>query len=434
MNKPQTSLHSPAFISHTGFSGKWQHLVILILPWLAVVAAFDWLALAFPTFHGSDETLYHFPVIERFFSELPLPDVRDYASATGPLFHVLFAFAAKLVGLDLQALRLLNVVVTLLAVFVFHSLVLRQTNRNEALLLTLIFGLSPYYFGAGFLVMTDSLAILFALLAVRSLYKAWESPQGGHWVMFCVWVCLAVLTRQLYAWLAVGAVFAMFLRQEPLPQIAGRTAALALAGVPLLALVVIWGGLTPPTFQQHHVASASITPRAGVFGMAVFGLYWLALFPDRFLDSIKRLRQQAYLPLAAIMILTVAVLLLVPTTPQGDDNGILWRLARMTPEIAGSRILFWILFPVGLLFMWNTLRAQDMVSKGTVLLALAFLLCNLPNAKVFEKYYDPLIIALLILIETRAQSSTTLARYSRPLVLLAFIAYPAVSWRFFHSA
>lgn len=434
MNKPNTTLRSPAIPAFAHLGGRWQPLLILLLPWLAVAAAFDWMVLTFPTFHGSDETLYHFPIIERFFAELPLPDVRDYASATGPLFHILFAMAAKVVGLDLPALRLVNIGVSLLAVFVFYGIVARLTYRGEALLLALLFGLSPYFFGAGFLVLTDNLAILFALLAVRSLYKAWDEPKPVHWAAFCFWVGVAVLTRQLYVWLALGAMLAMFMQREPLARIVGRTAALGLAGLPLAALVLVWGGLTPPTFQEHHVASESITPRAGVFGVAVFGLYWLALFPDRFIDSLGRLKQQRYLPLAGILLATVAILLLVPTTPQGDDNGILWRLSRMAPEVAGSRNVFWLLVPVGLLFLWNAARSQDKRVAGTMLLALAFLICNLPNAKVFEKYYDPLIIVLVIMIEARAQSTTTLAKFSRPLLLLAFITYPVISWRFFNSA
>src|SRR4051812_7448570 len=109
--KSPSSPSLTAISSTTNSKRPWQHIAIILLPWLVVTVAFHWMATAFPTYHGSDETLYHYPVIERFFAALPFPDIRDYASATGPLFHVLFALAAKVVGLSLQSLRLLNIAV-----------------------------------------------------------------------------------------------------------------------------------------------------------------------------------------------------------------------------------------------------------------------------------------------------------------------------------
>lgn len=425
----------------------WKPAAILALPFLLVVVAFDWLALTFPTFHGDDEVLYHWPIIQRFFTELPWPSVGDYESATAPLFHVAFAAAAHVLGLELQTLRLLNVAVSLAAVLVFHGMVARFLPQREAVLLALLLAVSPYFFGASFLVLTDNFGILLALLALRALAAAWDSGSARHWALFCVFVALAALTRQLYAWLAVGAVFAMFVRREPIARALPKIGALALSGLPLLALVIVWNGLTPPTFQQHHVAAAAITPRAGVFGMAVFGLFWAALFPDRVLAALRDLRAQRYLPLLAILVATVAVLLLVPTTPQESDNGLLWRLSRAMPELGGTRIVFWLLFPLGLLFFWNALRSRETSVASSACLGLAFLLCNLPNAMVFEKYYDPLTIVLVILTEMRVLQAQQpwpagraegtgagavlplLAPWSRTLLLLAFLAYPFVSWK-----
>lgn len=418
----------------TGAARNWGHFALMVMPWIAVAIAFDWLATTFPTFHGSDETLFHYPAIQGFFAQLPYPDVSDYSSATGPLFHLLSALAAKVVGLSLQSLRLVNMVVSLAAVFVFYSLVARAAPRNEALVLALLFGISPYFFGASFLVLTDNIGILFALLSVHALFRSWETNQARYWIALCFWICLATLTRQLYAWLAVGAVLAMFVRGEPLRSAAFKIVGLAIAGLPLAGLVLLWGGLTPPSFQQQHVAASIITPRAGVFGVCVFGLYWMAIFPDRFISALHQVRSMNFLPLAVIITLTFFILIVIPTSPQDGDNGIVWRISRMTPELFGTRVVFWLLLPVGLLFFWNALRSDDSVSVCTALLALAFLVCNLPNAMVFEKYYDPLTIALLILIEIRAQTRRSLASFSRPLLLLAFAIYPVISWRFFNSA
>lgn len=432
LNEPNAGI---AAMLHAAPPGrKWLPAALLTLPFLVVVVAFDGLARTFPTFHFDDEVLYHWPIIQRFFAELPWPDVRDYPSATAPLFHVAFALAAKLLGLDLQTLRLLNVLVSLAAVAVFYQMVMRFVPQREAVLLALLLGLSPYFFGASFLVLTDNFGILLALLALRALGQAWDSGRASHWAAFCVFVCLAALTRQLYVWLAVGAVLAMLVRGEPLLQAWPRILALVLAGLPLLALIFVWRGLTPPSFQQHHVAEAAITPRAAVFGTAVFGMYWLALFPERVLAALQAARRQRALPLLAVGIATAAILMLVPATPQPSDNGLLWRLARVVPEIGGTRLVFWLLFPLGLLFFWNALRTSDKAVAGIACLGVAFLLCNLPNAMVFQKYYDPVTIVLVILAQVRMGGATMSARmplsaWTRALLLFAFVAYPFLSWR-----
>jgi hypothetical protein len=217
-----------------------------------------------------------------------------------------------------------------------------------------------------------------------------------------------------------------------------KTAGLMAACLPLAALIIVWGGLTPPSFQQMHVASSGFTPRAGVFGIAIFGLYWIALFPDRFVgvlrDVLRGLTDQRFLPLAIILAATAVTLLVVPTRPTDYDDGILWRVLHKTPVVMGSSLGFWLLFPIGLLFFWNALRSKDRISFATIMMALAFLVCNMPNTKIFEKYYDPFVIAFVILIEQPMQSSGAQAKISRPLTLFAFAVYPVVSWWLFKSS
>jgi 4-amino-4-deoxy-L-arabinose transferase-like glycosyltransferase len=405
----------------------WRHFIIIAIPFLFVVVFSDWMATPFTTFHGSDEPLYHYPTIRHFYEQLPQPDFSNYNSATGPLFHVLFALIAKVVGLDLQALRLVNVLLSLLAVFFFYDLVARLTDRTEALFFTLLFALSPYFFGASFTLLTDNLGILFALLALRILVLAPRPIMPMQWAGFCGWLCLATLTRQTYIWLGIGALAAMFVDSEPLQRRALKIAGVAAACVPLLGLIASWHGMTPPMFQQRHVASSLLNLRAGIFGVCVFGLYWLALFPDRFLAAVKRLPKMNPILLAASILAAPALLLLEPLTLREGDYGVLWRVTRMLPSIAGTGLLFWILLPPGLLFFREAARSRDRITRTLLPMAIAFLVCSMPNVKINEKYYDPLIILLIILIEFRAGSPSTLSTISRPLLLVGFICFSIIA-------
>ena len=416
------------FLLPPGGKKPWWHLAILAFPFLAVVASFHGMASTFPTFHRIDEVACHFPLIQKFFGELPWPDLRDSCSSSGPLFHILFALAAKAVGLNLQALRLVNVVVSVLAVFCFYDSVARFTDRNAALLFALLFGLSPYFFGASFLLLTDNLGILFALLALRYFFLAKESARPLPWVTFCFWTCLATLTRQPYVWLCLGAGLGLLMEGGPWPRRAWKAAALFVACVPLFLLIHLWRGVTPPMTQSASVAP-SLNWGAGVFGVSIFGLYWMGMFPDRFLGIIHQVRKAGPLALGGSVIIPLALLLAAPLSAQAGDDGILWHLSRLMPSIAGTALMFWFLFPAGLLFFWQAARSEEKLTKAFLLMAVAFLLCSLPNAKMYEKYFDPLVIMFVIYMEANEPFSSTLSKYSRLILLFAFACYPLVSWR-----
>src|SRR5215212_10131994 len=136
--------------------------LLLALPFVAGIVALDGLHDEIATFHGSDARVYHLPTIRRFADQLPGIDLEHYPAAQTPLYHVLFALAGKVVGLEeLWRLRLLGVVVSYLAVLVLFRLLVRSfgLERRAAFALSVVFGLSPYFLGASFTLLTDNLAI-----------------------------------------------------------------------------------------------------------------------------------------------------------------------------------------------------------------------------------------------------------------------------------
>ena len=113
-----------------------------------------------------DEAEYHYPVILQFARELPFPDLTSYDSATTPLFHLLFAVASKIVGTDIQHLRMINFLITFFSTLLLFKLLIKQFNLSysSALLSASLFSLSPYFFREAFVVMTDNLPVLWLLL------------------------------------------------------------------------------------------------------------------------------------------------------------------------------------------------------------------------------------------------------------------------------
>jgi 4-amino-4-deoxy-L-arabinose transferase-like glycosyltransferase len=93
--------------------------------------------------------------------------------ATPPLFHFLMMAAGRVVGFEIHKLRLLNMGLSCAAVIVLFRFLYRHAGLSidRSLLFSLVFLLSPYFFGASFLLLTDNLGILFMLLSLTLLQE-----------------------------------------------------------------------------------------------------------------------------------------------------------------------------------------------------------------------------------------------------------------------
>ena len=143
--------------------------ILLAVPFLIGIAVLKGLTVEIDTFHGSDARVYQLQTILQFRHEL---DFSDYPSAQTPLFHLVMAGWGKLVGFELWRLRLLNVAISYAAVLALFRLLLRRgLPERQSFARALLFCLSPYFLGASFTLLTDNLAILFALLALERIHR-----------------------------------------------------------------------------------------------------------------------------------------------------------------------------------------------------------------------------------------------------------------------
>lgn len=415
----------------------WLGPLILLVPFAVVVVLFGWMREPFPTFHDTDELNYHFPTIVGFYHQLPFPDVRDYRSATGPLFHILFALAAKVIGLNLQSLRLLNVSVSIGAVWVFYDIMRRYAQSTaKALTFSLIFGLSPYFFGASFCLLTDNLGILFCLLAMRSLTLYW-SRRGEDirsWFHFCFWTCAALLTRQTYVWLVAGPLLIVLADRPPWRKATLLAGTLLLASLPMLGLLWLWGGLTPPMFQHLHVEKSLINAREFFFGLALIGFYWAWICPDRVLQAFRAPTATDRYYLIFVWVASWAVLLGYPMDASHFDGGVLWRCAQLLPKLHQTALVFWIFVPLGVLYFVDVLRHGTPYALRWMVFLAVFFVSLMTNTRIYEKYFDPFVILFIMLISFEQTTRSHIARVFRPLLLLGFILYPIVSYHYFRPA
>jgi hypothetical protein len=409
---------------------------VLAVPFLVAIAVLKGLTVEIDTFHGTDAGLYHLPTIRRFAEHV---DLSSYPAAQTPLYHLLFAGFGKVAGFELWKLRLLNAAISYAAALALLRLLRRATPLEpvQALALTLVFTLSPYFFGASFTLLTDNLALLFAFLALERIDAFRRSGALTPLALACLALSAAVLTRQSFVWLAAVAGWYVVRGSWP----AGRKlTGLALVGAalaPLLGLVIAWDGLVPKGSDPgscglcgDQPGGEGLTLRPVLFTLALAGAYAAILYGAVVLRRARPLPAPAALVgalVGGVALLLVSPLSYEPKAPgRPGDGGWLWKVADRLPELAGSSLLFFVLLPAGLLALWLLVRRAGVESLPAIAFGM-FLLAALPVRLVYQKYFDPMALVTLALL-ARPPDLRTRRDYAGAAVLcVAFVAY-AVSF------
>ena len=405
----------------------WLQRGLLALPFLIGIAVLQGLTVEIDTFHGSDARVYQLPTILQLSERL---DFSDYPSAQTPLYHVLTAWWGEVVGFELWKLRLLNVFFSYAMALALLRLLRRATplERWQAFALTLLFVLSPYVLGTSFTLLTDNLAILFALLALERIHAYSRGAGLGAFALACAAITAALLTRQAFVWLVpVAAVFLLRRDLRSPSRLVAGAGMLALSIVPLGLLALEWDGLVPPSADpascglcddRQGLAREALTLRTVGFTVALAGAYGVLVFGPSLVRRLRRLRSsllaRAYVGLTGraaelrirllvaaaigVLLLVISPLLYQPITPQqAGDAGYLWQLSDRFPELFGSSLLFWALVPLGCVVLYLLVTRAGIWSLPAVYLA-CFLLAALPVRLVYQKYFDPFVLLALALL------------------------------------
>ncbi|MGI8412073.1 MAG: glycosyltransferase family 39 protein [Solirubrobacteraceae bacterium] len=416
---------------------------VLAAPFVIAVAALRGLTVALPIFHGSDERVYQLPTILRFASQLPFPDLGHYRAAQTPLFHLLLAYAGKLIGYELWRLRLVEVLISYgLALAVFALLHRRLAlPRGPALALALLFVLSPYVFGSSFRVITDNLATLLVVIALERLERCRETARPAPFAVAGVSIAAAMLTRQSTAFmLPVAGLYAL---RVPFP---GRVRALALAtlglaAIPVGVLFLTWHGLVPPGGDpsscglcpagraSSSAGGSGLEVQSPELALATIGLYGAVLFGPllgrrRGGGGLGRELGRGSLRRGALVAAGAGALLLLiwPATPGDHAAGAIWNAARRLPAIDGTSLLFWVLVPLSGAVLWVRLRGAP--RRWTVLVLLAcFLLSSLAIRYPWQKYVDPFALLSLLLTVSPDELCSPRELIGAATLAVAFVAY-----------
>jgi hypothetical protein len=348
---------------------------------------------------------FHLPSARRFAEAPFLEALADYPAAPFPLFYILVGAVLALGGTVL-VVQALGVVLGLVLLW----LVWLQARANRgfppaaAAALAAAVLISPYFRGTTVYANTDALALA---LVVAAYVFADRPARGAAWPGTALALaCLAVWVRQFYLF----APLALFLRDGLGAGTARflRLSAIAAAfGLPVAALVLWWGGLTPPQFQQLHLTTVGPTTAVPVI-LSVIGLYALpsAFATARFhlREFQAALRRPAFLACAAPLALAGLAVAFTGVELDAIEGGGMATLALRrlpVPDAALAVLLGAATFGIGCYLAYLVLQAPR-ANLVLVLVALAFV----PTGVIYQRYFDPLLpVVLGCLLRTRESES-----------------------------
>ena len=113
------------------------------------------------------------------------------------------------------------------------------------------------------------------------------------------------------------------------------------------------------------------------------------------------------------------------------EGGALWLIVSKFPNFLSSSIIFWGLFPVGLVCLYIMMRY--LASRHEYLMIISFalwLVTNMINSRTYQKYYEPFILFFMGYVFVTVKTKGDIKCWIGPVILLLGLIGVAVT-RFF---
>lgn len=229
---------------------------------------------AFPRPLWGDEN-HFYTTIQNFGQGLSLDLLRHYGEMSTPLPFLLYAAWGRLFGFELAVLRGFSVLIALVTYGAFYRLAFRFTGSAlMALLASAFLALHPYMVGFSVFIFTDMLTLLFVVLFLIAVWE--EKP-----FLLGVASAAGLLCRQHFVFIPLAAGIYYLGRYVLLKdrRAAQPVLALFLSGLPLAALFLLWGGLSPDNELRRLYLTGEVrfTPSYLTLYVAQVGIYLLPL-------------------------------------------------------------------------------------------------------------------------------------------------------------
>ncbi len=369
---------------------------------------------------ASDDLLFHWPAIEQFADELPNPDLSDYPSATTPGYHLLLSPLVKM-GIGHTGIQLIASFWTL-AFFALLGWVIAARFGKGAIVLMLPMLGSMYVLYPGIWLLPDNagwlgvLAILLFALQPASLWKTWVLSGVILWGL--IWM------RQVHIWIAGVIWLSAWLGssdQTPTPmglfssifERVGRALVALVCTIPAFAALVwfmlMWGGLVPPTFHDNHQGPNLATPGFILTQLAILSVFFAPMLWPMLKEAWKY--QGVWIIFAAVVGGGLGIIPESSYSYEAGRYGGWWNLIGKFPVIADRSPIIMLGSIAGAiaLSVWLTLatRRDAWIWIGSFV---AFTLAQSANHASWQRYHEPMLLMMIVLILARSSSISQHAR------------------------
>lgn len=400
--------------------------------WSVVVVSLIFLALSWSVIlsgnlsgrGASDDLVYHWPAIQQFAEQLPNPDISDYASATTPGYHLILSPLVK-AGLGHTGIQLIASLWTLGFLGLLTWVVAGRFGKS-AVVLMLPMLVSMYVLYPGIWLLPDNagwlgvLSILLLALKPNPTWKTWAC--SGMILLTLIWM------RQIHIW-AAGVIWlsAWIGSSKTTPTLrtlfstsldrTGRTFIAIACTIPAFTALVwfmaMWGGLVTPTFQNQHEGPNPATPGFILTQLAILSVFFTPMLWPRLKETWKH--QWGWIIFAALV---GCVLGIVPATSYSPDAGRYsgwWNLINKFPTFADRSLVITLGSIAGAvaLVVWLNLanRRDAWIWIGGLV---AFTLAQSANHASWQRYHEPMLLIMILLIIAR---STEITQHTRRVML-----------------
>ncbi len=381
---------------------------------------------------AADDWNFHWLAIQQFADQLPSPDLTDYASATTPGYHLLLSGFAR-AGIGHTGIQLIASLWTL-GLFGLLGWVASARFGKLAIAVVMPVLVSMYVLYPGIWLLPDNagwvgvLAILLISLAPNPTWKRWVC--SGVILFVLVWM------RQIHIW-AAGVIWlsAWIGSHKETPTLrtlfssslsrSGRTCIAIACTLPALGALVwfmaIWGGLVPPTFQGMHQGPNYATPGFILTQLAILSVFFAPILWPRLKEAWKH--QWSWVLFAGLV---GCILGLVPESSYSYDAGRYgggWILISKLPTLFDRSPVFILGSIAGAisLVLWLGMisRRDAWIWIGALL---AFVAAQSANHASWQRYHEPMLLMMIVLILARSTERTQRTRW----VLIGAIALSAM--------
>ncbi|MCA9286895.1 MAG: hypothetical protein KDA22_16850 [Phycisphaerales bacterium] len=379
------------------------------------------------TSESFDQNAWHLPVVRTMAAQLPRVDLVNYESATAPGYHLVLALLHRAGVGDRPGLQIVNALLSSLLPVAVFALLRSFVATRDAFLLSLPLACSPYLVSSAVWITTDNVALLLVVGAMS--WPLRRSVSGGVAAAFATCAAAAVFVRQVHLW-PVAAIGVAGLLGSPVGRWAPsplrhvmdqpprwRRLALAVgaAAAPIAvvaALVIAWGGLTPPRFRDFHDRGAN--PATLAFSLGLVGLFGAFLVPGGLVGGLVSAWRRRDRALLGAMTIGMLLAFAVPTAfdhAAGRWGGVVWRAVQLAPEIGHRSVLIAVLAALGasvLLLLWRAARDRGRGRQVAVMLAAmaALVVVQSANSQCFQRYLEPPILIMLAFVAAAGSRAT----------------------------